>query len=99
MSRVLSKRLGSANRGEIARRIFSTARHMGLTGVAVYADADVEAPFVTDADVAVHLPTGYLDGDAIVEAAPEDRRGRRAPRLRNSWPRTPRSLDRSSMPG
>ncbi|MDH5520937.1 MAG: carbamoyl-phosphate synthase L chain ATP-binding protein, partial [Acidimicrobiia bacterium] len=58
-----------ANRGEIARRIFATARSMGLRCVAVYSDADTCAPFVSDADVAVHLPSGYLDGDAVVAAA------------------------------
>ncbi|HEY6417159.1 MAG TPA: biotin carboxylase N-terminal domain-containing protein, partial [Acidimicrobiales bacterium] len=42
-----------ANRGEIARRIFRTARSMGLRCVAVYTDADAAAPFVVDADVAV----------------------------------------------
>ena len=58
-----------ANRGEIARRIFTTARSMGLTCVAVYSDADADAPFVSEADVAVHLPTDYLDGEAVVAAA------------------------------
>ena len=32
-----------ANRGEIARRIFRTARSMGLRTVAVFADADANA--------------------------------------------------------
>ena len=58
-----------ANRGEIARRVFRTARSMGLRCVAVYVDADAGAPHVTDADEAVRLDTGYLDGDAIVAAA------------------------------
>ncbi len=58
-----------ANRGEIARRIFATARSMGLTCVAVHSDVDTDAPFVSDADLAVHLPTGYLDGEAVVAAA------------------------------
>ncbi len=58
-----------ANRGEIARRIIRTARAMGLRTVAVYVDADATAPYVTEADLAVHLETGYLDGAAIIDAA------------------------------
>ncbi len=59
-----------ANRGEIARRVFRTARSMGLRCVAVYADADAGSPHVTDADEAVRLPDGgYLDADAVVAAA------------------------------
>ena len=58
-----------ANRGEIARRVFRTARAMGMRCVAVFADADAGAPFVAEADVAVRLPGGYLDGDAVVAAA------------------------------
>jgi propionyl-CoA carboxylase alpha chain len=58
-----------ANRGEIARRIFRTARAMGLRCVAVYAEPDAGAPFVREADEAVRLPGGYLDAVAIVDAA------------------------------
>ena len=58
-----------ANRGEIARRVFRTARSMGLGCVAVYVDADADEPFVDEADRAVRLSTGYLDGEAIVAAA------------------------------
>jgi propionyl-CoA carboxylase alpha chain len=58
-----------ANRGEIARRVFRTARGMGLRTVAVYVDADADAPFVAEADEAVRLSTGYLDGAAIIDAA------------------------------
>ena len=58
-----------ANRGEIARRVFRTARAMGMRCVAVFADADEGAPFVTEADVAMRLPGGYLDADAVVAAA------------------------------
>ncbi len=58
-----------ANRGEIARRVIRGARALGLRTVAVYVDADVRAPFVTDADVAIRLATGYLDGAAVIEAA------------------------------
>jgi len=58
-----------ANRGEIARRVFRTARSMGVRCVAVYADADADSPFVAEADEAVWLPSGYLDGAAILAAA------------------------------
>jgi propionyl-CoA carboxylase alpha chain len=58
-----------ANRGEIARRVFRTARAMGLRCIAVYADGDADAPFVAEADEAVHLPGGYLDREAILDAA------------------------------
>ena len=39
-------RLLIANRGEIARRINRTAQYMGISTVAIYADGDVDAPFV-----------------------------------------------------
>jgi len=42
---------------------------MGIRCVAVYVDADAEAPFVSDADEAVRLPGSYLDGGAILDAA------------------------------
>src|SRR5262245_11599943 len=63
-----------ANRGEIARRIFATAHRMGITTMAVYSDADADAPHVSEADLAVRLPgtappETYLRGDLIVEAA------------------------------
>ena len=58
-----------ANRGEIARRIFRTARAMGMRCIAVYVDADAGAPFVTEADEAVRLVNGYLDGAEIIAAA------------------------------
>ena len=58
-----------ANRGEIARRIIRTAHDMGIQVVAVFVDADADAPFVADADQSVRLATGYLDGAAIIEAA------------------------------
>ena len=58
-----------ANRGEIARRIIRSAHDMGIRCVAVYVDSDADAPFVGDADEAVRLETGYLDGTAILAAA------------------------------
>ncbi|MDE0131729.1 MAG: ATP-grasp domain-containing protein [bacterium] len=67
-------RLLVANRGEIARRIFRTCEEMGIEGVAVFSEADREAPFVSEADLAVSLgghsaAESYLRGDAIVDAA------------------------------
>ncbi len=63
-----------ANRGEIARRIFRTCRDAGIATVAVYSDADRDAPYVAEADAAVRLPGGaaaetYLRADLLVEAA------------------------------
>ncbi|WUJ73991.1 acetyl/propionyl-CoA carboxylase subunit alpha [Kribbella soli] len=63
-----------ANRGEIARRIFRTARSLGLATVAVHSTADARMPFVGEADAAVHLPGNtpgetYLRSELIVEAA------------------------------
>jgi propionyl-CoA carboxylase alpha chain len=58
-----------ANRGEIARRVLRSAREMGLRTVAVYVDADADAPFVTDADQALRLSTSYLDHEAVLGAA------------------------------
>ena len=58
-----------ANRGEIARRVIRTAHDMGIRCIAVFVDADADAPFVADADASVRLTTGYLDGAAIIAAA------------------------------
>jgi acetyl/propionyl-CoA carboxylase alpha subunit len=58
-----------ANRGEIARRVIRSAHAMGIRCAAVYVDADSDAPFVADADEALRLAEGYLDGKAILDAA------------------------------
>ena len=42
-----------ANRGEIARRIIRTARELGVATIAVYSEADANAPFVLEADAAI----------------------------------------------
>ena len=65
-----------ANRGEIAGRIIRTARRMGFRTVAVYSEADREAPFVTEADQAVPIGPAsaresYLDPERILRAARE----------------------------
>ncbi|GGC64986.1 acetyl-CoA carboxylase biotin carboxylase subunit [Chelatococcus reniformis] len=63
-----------ANRGEIACRILSSARSIGLATVAVYSDTDAEAPHVALADEArrvgpARAQQSYLDQDAILAAA------------------------------
>jgi propionyl-CoA carboxylase alpha chain len=70
------KKILIANRGEIARRIIKTARRMGIATVAVYSDADARAPFVLDADEAVHIgpspaAQSYLLADKIIAACKE----------------------------
>lgn len=62
-----------ANRGEIARRIFRTARRLGMKTVAVYSDADADEPFVREADQAIRLGPAearesYLSVERIMAA-------------------------------
>src|SRR5215475_14630340 len=63
-----------ANRGEIAIRIFRTLREMGIGTVAVYSEADRDAPFVGWADEAYLIGAGpaaqsYLMSETIVRTA------------------------------
>src|SRR3984957_5071549 len=63
-----------ANRGEIAWRVVRTAKAMGYRTVAVYSDADRDAPHVAFADEAVRIGPplvgeSYLSIDRILEAA------------------------------
>jgi acetyl/propionyl-CoA carboxylase alpha subunit len=67
-------RLLIANRGEIASRIIRTARQMDIATVALYSDADRDAPYVSQADESVHLPgtapaDTYLRSDLVLAAA------------------------------
>ena len=68
------RRVLVANRGEIAARVIRSCRRLGIQVVAVYSDADAEAPYVALADRAVRLPgvsstETYLDGAAVIAAA------------------------------
>ncbi len=63
-----------ANRGEIACRIIRTARAMGYATVAVYSDADANAPHVAQADQAIRIggsaaSDSYLNIPALLAAA------------------------------
>ena len=68
------KKILVANRGEIALRVMRTAKKMGIATVAVYSDADRNAPHVRFADEAVHLgpapsAQSYLAMDKVIAAA------------------------------
>ncbi|MEO1038258.1 MAG: acetyl/propionyl/methylcrotonyl-CoA carboxylase subunit alpha [Pseudomonadota bacterium] len=68
------KTLLIANRGEIACRVMRTASRLGTRTVAVYSDADANAPHVKLADEAVHIGAAparesYLRADIILDAA------------------------------
>ena len=68
------KSLLIANRAEIALRIIRTARAMGIRTIAVYSDADRDAPHVHEADTAFHIGPAealhsYLNAERIIETA------------------------------
>jgi len=68
------KKILVANRGEIALRVMKTARNMGIQTVAVFSEADRNAPHVKFADEAVCIgpppsSESYLKGDLIIETA------------------------------
>ncbi len=70
------KKILVANRGEIACRVFRTAKRMGIATVAVYSDADARSPHVLMADEAVRLgpapaAESYLKAELILLAAKE----------------------------
>ena len=63
-----------ANRGEIALRIIRTCRRLGIRTIAVYSEADRNAPHVRQADCALAIgpaesARSYLNAQAIVAAA------------------------------
>lgn len=66
------KKILVANRGEIALRVMKSAREMGIKVVAIYSEADRNAPFVKYADEAVCVgpppsAQSYLQGDKIIQ--------------------------------
>jgi 3-methylcrotonyl-CoA carboxylase alpha subunit len=68
------KSLLVANRGEIACRIFRTARRLGVRTIAVFSDADAGAQHVREADEAYRIGPAapresYLNIERILEAA------------------------------
>lgn len=70
------KKVLIANRGEIARRVIRSLKLMGIKSVAVYSDADANAPHVLEADEAVYLgkspsSESYLRQDEILRYCKE----------------------------
>ncbi len=70
------KKILIANRGEIAVRVMKTVKKMGIKTVAVFSEADRNAPHVQFADEAVCIgeaPSNqsYLRGDKIIQVAKE----------------------------
>lgn len=66
------KKILVANRGEIALRVMRSAKEMGIKTVAVFSEADRNAPFVRYADEAVCIGPpasnqSYLKGDVIID--------------------------------
>lgn len=65
-----------ANRGEIARRVLRTLKKMNIASVAIYSDADRDAPHVLEADEAVYVgespsSESYLKQDVILQICKE----------------------------
>lgn len=68
------KKVLIANRGEIACRVISTLKKMGITSVAVYSDADRDARHVKLADEAYHIggsrpDESYLKAEVLLTLA------------------------------
>ncbi|MFT7158004.1 MAG: acetyl-CoA carboxylase biotin carboxylase subunit, partial [Parvicella sp.] len=66
------KKILIANRGEIALRVMRTCKRLGIKTVAIYSEADANAPFVNYADESVCVgpppsAQSYLQGDKIIQ--------------------------------
>lgn len=63
-----------ANRRAAAARVIRALRGLGIRSVALYSDADADAPYLAEADEAVRIgpapaAASYLNRDAVIEAA------------------------------
>jgi propionyl-CoA carboxylase alpha chain len=70
------KKVLIANRGEIARRVIRTLKKMNIASVAIFSDADRNAPHVLEADEAVYVGASpssesYLKQDLIIQYCKE----------------------------
>ncbi|MEO6420583.1 MAG: biotin carboxylase N-terminal domain-containing protein, partial [Polyangiaceae bacterium] len=70
---MLFEKILVANRGEIARRVIRTCKRLGVKTVAIYSEADKDAPHVSEADEAVCVgpapaKESYLNVEAILAA-------------------------------
>ena len=68
------KRVLIANRGEIALRVIRACREMGIESVAIYSEADRDAPYLSLADEAICVgpakaSESYLRIDRVISAA------------------------------
>src|SRR5689334_12165319 len=62
-----------ANRGAVAARIIRTLRSLGVRSVAVYSDADCDAPYLAEADAAIPIGAAparasYLNAEVLLDA-------------------------------
>lgn len=68
------KKILIANRAAIASRIIRTCKEIGIKTVAIYSEADKDAPFVINADECIligkaHVNDSYLNANKIIEIA------------------------------
>ncbi|MFY0592653.1 acetyl-CoA carboxylase biotin carboxylase subunit [Roseivirga sp.] len=76
MSKKKINKILVANRGEIAIRVMRTAKEMGIKTVAIFSDADINAPHVAYADEAVNVgppasSDSYLNIKRIIDVCKE----------------------------
>ncbi len=70
------KRVIVANRGAVARRVIRALRGLGIESVAVYAEADRDLPYLSEADLAVPIgpspaSQSYLNQETLLRVARE----------------------------
>jgi acetyl-CoA carboxylase biotin carboxylase subunit len=67
------RRVLVANRGEIAIRVMRACRESGIESVAIFSDADADAPHVRAADISIRIgpaapAASYLSIEAVIDA-------------------------------